>query len=1047
MATATANPTHPLSPLQEGLLAHQGGQLTGGVDLVQIVLTLPEALPPGVFEEAWRGVAAQHAILRTQFRWGPGAEPPVQEVLPSVAVEYAWHDWTGLDNGTAGQWWNRLIARDRARGFDLGAAPLWRVSVAQLGRNAHRVLFTFHHLLLDARALIVLFRDVFASLAGQPGSAPVPYARYLDWLEHRDVAASAGFWRRHLAGFTAPTPLPAAGEPTSAPPMPARRARVIPAAKTARLRTFARAQGVTLATVVQAGWALLLSRYSGEDDVMFGAVRACRHGSVAGAEEIVGLLINTVPLRIACPPTARVGDWLRELRAEWLAMRPHEHVPASTIRGWSEVAAGAPLFETVVSYQEPSWDAVLRAQGGPWAHREFDVLNETSHPLALDAAAGAALQLQISYDASRFTAAVVDRLLEHLANLLLALAAHPGGALVDLPMLAPAESQQLLGDWGVSPADFNDEICIHHLVEEQAARAPDALAVSDPTHGLTYATLNRRANALARRLQALGAGPEVFVGVCVEPSVDLVVALLAVLKSGAAYVPVDPAYPPERVAFMVEDAGMPLLLTQPAHAARFAGAPARLAFVDDPEISSAGAPALLSSAAHPAYLIYTSGSTGTPKGVPITHRSVMNLVAWHQRAYEVTPADRATQLASPAFDACVWELWPYLTAGASIHIPPADHRIAPAQLVPWLCRQGITLCFLPTPLAEAALDEEWPADCALRAILTGGDRLRRWPGHRLPCALINHYGPTECTVVATAGDVPRDAGDRSAPSIGRPIANTEAYVLDRHGRLVPVGVPGELHLGGVGLAAGYHRRPELSAERFVAHPFEPGSGRKLYRTGDLVRWREDGELEYLGRIDQQVKIRGHRIEPAEIEAALNHAPGVRESLVVAASDTAGQPQLVAYVLARTDAPASSGAELAAFLHRRLPAFMVPAAFVRLDAWPLTAHGKVDRRRLPAPGEAAPVRVVQPPRPGLETAIADVWTEVLGRGGLSAGDDFFHLGGHSLRAAQVVSRLNATLHTSLSVRHLFEHSTITSLASAIERLTSPRGPAPALAPHG
>lgn len=1044
MAAATENPTYPLSPLQEGLLAHQGGRRTGGVDLVQIVLTLPEPVSPAQFEEAWRRLAARHPILRTQFRWGEENVPPAQEVRPAIAVDFGWHDWTGLDAATAGQWWNRLLARDRARGVDLGAAPLWRVSVAQTGRTAHRVLFTFHHLLLDARALIVLFRDLFAPEAE---STPVPYDHYLTWLSRRDVGASADFWRRHLAGLTTPTPLPAALEPGAAPAAPARRTRVIPAAKTARLRTFARAQHVTLNTVVQAGWALLLSRYSGEDDVVFGAVRACRHGSVGGAEEMVGLMINTVPLRVACPPGARVGDWLRELRAEWLAMRPHEHVPGSALRGWSELPPGAPLFETVVSYQEPSWDAVLRAQGGAWAHREFEVLNETSHPLALDAAAGAALTLRLSYDESRFTPATADRLLEHLSNLLLSLAAHPTGALLDLPMLSPGECQQLLHDWGAAPADFNDEICIHHLVEEQAARIPDALAVADPVHALTYGTLNRRANALARRLQALGAGPEVFVGVCVEPSVDLVVALLAVLKSGAAYVPVDPAYPADRITFMVEDAGMPLLLTQPALSARFAGAPARLVFVDDPEISSADAPALLSAPGHPAYLIYTSGSTGTPKGVPITHRSVMNLVVWHQRAYDVTASDRATQLASPAFDACVWELWPYLTAGASIHIPPAELRVAPGQLVPWLARERISLCFLPTPLAEAVCDEEWPADCELRAILTGGDRLRRWPGRRLPCALINHYGPTECTVVATAGDVPRESDHRAAPSIGRPIANTEAYILDRHGRVVPVGVAGELHLGGIGLAAGYHRRPELTAERFVPHPFDPGSGRKLYRTGDLVRWREDGEIEYLGRIDQQVKIRGHRIEPAEIEAALNQAPDVRESLVLAATDAGGEPRLVAYVLPRPDVPAWSPAELAAFLHRRLPAFMVPAAYVRVDAWPLTPHGKVDRRRLPAPAADAPSRLAQPPRPGLESAIAEVWSEVLGRGGLSAGDDFFHLGGHSLRAAQVVSRLNASLKTSLSVRHLFEHSTITSLASAIERLTAARAPVPALAPHG
>lgn len=1031
------------------MLAHQSDRRTGGLDLVQITLTLPEPLPARAFEDAWRSVAGHHVILRTQFHWADDAAPR-QEVLPAITVDFSWHDWTGLEPDTASQWWNRLLAQDRARGFDLSAAPLWRVSVAQTGRCAHRVLFTFHHLLLDARALIVLFNEVFAALGSGPAAAlegpTVTYHQYLTWLQDHPSTASAGFWRAQLAGFTAPTPLPSADGEVDETAGAGRQVRVISSARTARLRTFARAQGVTLNTVVQAAWALLLSRYSGEDDVLFGAVRACRHGSVAGAESIVGLMINTVPLRVSCPPTARVGDWLRELRVRWLEMRPHEHVSLPSLRQWSEVPPGAPLFETVLSYQEPSWDAVLRAQGGAWARREFDIFNETNQPLALDVAAGASLQLRATYQAARFTPAAIDRLLEHLANLLLALAAHPDGALVDLPMLSPLETHRLLHDWGVAPADFEDELCLHHLFERQADATPDALAVADPAHGLTYGTLNRRANALARHLQSLGAGPDVFVGVCVEPSADLVVSLLAVLKSGAAYVPLDPAYPTERLAFLVEDSGMPLLLTQPALAGRLSGSAARLVFVDDPELPPAHLPARLSGPGHAAYLIYTSGSTGTPKGVAITHRAVANLISWHQRTYEVTPADRATQLASPAFDACVWELWPYLTAGASIHLPPPELRLSPAQLIPWLAAEQITLCFLPTPLAEAMLDEEWPVNTALRAILTGGDRLRRWPGRRLPCALINHYGPTECTVVATAGDVPREPDNHAAPAIGRPIANTEAYVLDRHQRLVPVGVPGELHLGGTGLAAGYHRRPGLTAEKFIPHPFAPGSGRNLYRTGDLVRWREDGQLEYLGRIDQQVKIRGHRIEPAEIEAMLNRAPAVRESLVVAADDASGQPQLVAYFLPREGEPPAPPGELAAFLHERLPSFMVPAVYLPLRAWPLTAHGKVDRRRLPAPHAAAPARSTQPPRPGLETTIAGVWSEVLGRGGLSAGDDFFHLGGHSLRAAQVVSRLNAALQTSLSVRHLFEHSTITSLASAIERLGAARTATPALAQH-
>ncbi len=1054
MPAVNTNPVHPLSPLQQGMLSHQSDRGAARVDLVQIVLHLPEDLPVAAFEQAWQWLAQRHAILRTAFHWHDPARPPVQEVQAAIVPEIAWDDWQTLDVVTREQWWEQLLERDRARGVDLTMAPLWRVTVVRAAPREHRVLFTFHHLLLDARALIVLFRELFAATeswaAGREPAAepPVPYARYLDWLQEQNPEASAPYWREALAGFRTPTPLPVvagAGLPKSEDARgPAERKLTLPAVKTAALQAFARAEGFTLNTLVQGVWALLLSRCSGEEDIVFGAVRACRHASVAGAENIVGLLINTVPLRVRVAPDARAADWLRDLRRQWTDLRAHEHVPLPSIRRWGAVQTGAPLFETVVSYQEPGWDAVLRQQEGAWSQRTFEVRNQTNYPLALDAAGGAALQLRISYDPARFTPVVIDRMLGHLATLLTGLAGHPAHRLAELPLLSAAERQLFLTDWNLRPADYDDELCVHHLFEQQAARAPGALAVADDHHRLTYGELNERATGLARRLHRLGVGPRMFVGVCLEPGVELVVALLAVLKAGGAYVPLDPAYPAERLAFLLREAGLEILVTQQKLAGQFPATAVRQVLVDGPgseePVISAVPPVVLVSSEHPAYLIYTSGSTGVPKGVSIRHRSLANLIAWHQNTYGVISADRASQVASPAFDACVWELWPYLTAGASIHIAEGDVRRSPARLVQWLADRRITLCFLPTPLAEATMDETWPAKTSLRAILTGGDRLRRWPGRRLPCPLVNHYGPTECTVLATWTVVPPDGDGQGAPAIGRPIANAEVYVLDRHRQLLPIGVPGELYLGGAGLGEGYHGRPDLTAEKFVPHPFDPRDGRKLYRTGDLVRWREDGQLDYLGRLDQQVKIRGHRIEPGEVEAALNQHPAVRECLVAAREDCAGQPQLVAYLLARPGVLPPEPAALAEFLHRQLPAYLVPAAYAVLESWPLTSHGKIDRANLPAPVHAqARGRQVIAPRPGIETVVAGVWSEVLGRGDLSACDDFFRLGGHSLRAAQVVSRLNAALNLTLSVRHLFDHSTIAGLAAAIEQMTPTDSP--------
>jgi amino acid adenylation domain-containing protein len=1046
MPAATAIPVQPLSPLQEGMLSHQAAGGATAVDLVQIVLNLPEALPAS-FGPAWAWLTRRHAILRTAFRWAGAGQPPVQEVADSLQPEIVREDWSGLAPAERDRQWTALLAADRARGIDLTAAPLWRVTVVQAGAKSHRVLFTFHHLLLDGRALVVLLPELFEATAALAAGrepvmdAPIPYSRYLAWLQEQDTGASAGYWQAALAGFRAPTALPATSSRAAGTPAgPAKQVLTLPAERTAALRAFVAAHDLTMNTLVQGAWALLLSRCSGEEEIVFGAVRACRHGSVPGSANIVGLLINTVPVRVAVPPAGRVLPWLRGLRRQWLDLRAHEHVPLSAVRRWCEVPAGAPLFDTLVSYQEPGWDEALRNLGGAWAQRTFETHNHTNQALAFDVAGGATLQLTLSYDPARFAPPAITRMLGHLATLLDGLAAQPDGALAALPLLTPAEEAALRLAGQPAPVEFDDSRCVHHLVEEQVARNPLALAVADEARQLTYAELNTRAMRLARHLHLLGTGPGTHVGVCLEPSVDLVVALLAVLKSGAAYVPFDPAYPRERLEFLIKDAGLKVLLTESKLAAQLPADGLHRILVDAPAPKTIPSLAVRSavkvSPQDRAYLIYTSGSTGLPKGVPIRHRSLANLVAWHRAAYAVTPADRATQLASPAFDACVWELWPYLAAGASVHIPDREVRLAPARLVRWLADRRITLCFLPTPLAEATMDETWPEETALRAILTGGDRLRRWPGGRLPCPLVNHYGPTECTVLATFTEVP-PAGE-GAPAIGRPMANTELLVLDRHRRLVPVGVPGELYLGGTGLADGYHNRAELTAEKFIAHPHDPSGERRLYRTGDLVRWREDGQLDYLGRLDEQVKIRGHRIEPAEIEAALAAHPAVRECLVACREDAGREPRLVAYVLAR-EAADPAAAPFAEFLHHRLPAYMVPSAFVTLPAWPLTAHGKIDRRLLPAPEAAAPAAGVAP-RPGVETIIADAWREVLGRREVCAGDDFFQLGGHSLRAAQVVSRLNAAFGLSLSVRHLFDHSTVTSLAAAIGPLMRAKLPA-------
>ncbi len=1039
---------YPLSPLQQGMLYHSLSARRPGVDVEQILCTLREELDVAAFERAWQRAAQRHDILRTSFRW-EGLTGPRQEVHRSVHVPLQQEDWRALSPPELAARFEDFLNADRQRGCDLTAAPLMRLALLRTGELAYRLVWTFHHLLLDGRAFALLLNEVFAlteafsrgeDLDLQP---PRPYRGYIDWLQRLDLSHAEQFWRQHLKGFTAATPLvvgKSAGDEAAGESCGEQQVRFSQAV-TATLKSIAQSHQLTLNTLLQGAWALLLSRYSGEEDVVFGAIRACRRSSVEGAESIVGLFINTVPFRVRVLPEARLLRWLANLRTTWLALRPYEHTPLADIQGWAEVPRGAPLFETIFNFQDPSWDAALRAQGGPWSSREFGIRSQSNYPLAVDAYGGDALLIKILYHRPRFDDATIARMLGHLQSMLAGMAANPLQRLADLPLLTQTERHQLLVEWNDTVADFPKEKCVHQLFEEQVQRAPDALAVADQQHQLTYRQLNEQAGLLAHHLQTLGAGPDVRVGVCLDRSVEMVVALLAVLKAGAAHVPLDPAYPRERLAFMIEDAGMLALLTQQALCDRLQlHAPDRNVVCVDTWLPAARLARhdAISRPAPPAtdpkdlaYVIYTSGSTGTPKGVEIEHASLVNLIAWHQRAYGVSAADRATQLAAPAFDASVWELWPYLTAGASIHIPNEETRLSPQKLLAWLAAEKITLTFLPTPLAETMMNQPWLEHCDLRALLTGGDKLHHPPDERLPCALFNHYGPTEHTVVTTWTAVLPNAANPAAPPIGRPIANTRVYILDRHLQPAPVGVPGELHISGAGLARGYLNRPELTAAKFVPNPFSRDPQSRLYKTGDLVRWLADGNIEFLGRIDQQVKIRGNRIEIGEIEFVLGRHPRVREAAVIARTGSPGENRLVAYAVPTPGQVVTAGA-LREYLKEKLPDYMVPSAFVLLEALPLTANGKVDRQALPVPAtRAESEQTVAPPATPTEEMLAGIWCAVLNLDRAGIHDNFFDLGGHSLLATQVISRVRRAFQLDLRLADLFEAPTIAGLAGRIE----------------
>jgi amino acid adenylation domain-containing protein len=1043
---------YPLSPMQQGMLYHRLAGHDRGVDVEQVICELAEEIEPAQFARAWNEVIARHAILRTSFRWD--GDEPRQIVHAPSEVRLALRSEEFGSEREARRGLEEYLACDRAQGFDLASAPLLRVALLRGAADRSWFVVTFHHLLLDGRAMITVFREVLdlhdAFVAGRRLELPEPrpYRSYIDWLQTVDTAAAEEFWRERLKGCTDAAPLPSI-RPASVEADAARGelALQLREADTARLRAVAREHKVTLNTLVQAAWAVVLSRHAGVEHVVFGAVRACRHIPVDGAESLVGLLINTVPLSVRVDADALVASWLQTLRTQWLDLRGHEHTPLVQIQQWSGAPATRPLFETVVNYQEPSWDAALCALGGSWTRRAFDIRSQSSYPLALDVAGGPRLTVKLLYAPSRIADAMAARTLGHFRTVLEALG--EGTSTVgELPLLTAFERRQMLQGWNATATRYDRHTCVHALVERQAALWPARLAVADEHTTLSYAELNARANRLARRLRVLGVERDRLVAVCLPSSCRLVVAQLAVWKAGGAFVALDPAAPPARIEFQLSDCAARVLIVPRGFkpAAEFPRGLVVLETAEDGGIAGKEFGDNLATLAGPAdraYVIYTSGSTGQPKGVEIEHRSLANLVHWHGATYAVTCKDRASQLANPAFDASVWEIWPYLANGASVHIPPEDVRIEPASLVRWLAEHSITLAFLPTPLAEAVFDETWPRDTALRAILTGGDKLKRRPPRGFPCALVNHYGPTEATVVATCGHVA--AGEAiEAPTIGGPMANTQVFVVDARGRLLPAGVPGELLIGGDGLARGYLNRPELTAERFITARFGDEEPRRLYRTGDLVRWRLDGELEFVGRLDNQVKIRGHRIEPGEIEAALQRHADVREALVIARVTAGQDAQLIAYVLPR--GPGIETADITAFLRARLPAFLVPAAIVVLECWPLTANGKIDRAALPAPnsGNDASPDSDDAPRGRTEEIVATNFCSVLGRASVGRNASFFDLGGHSLLAAQLTTRLNAAFAAALTVRDLFDRPTVAELAARLERLRD-GAPATAMVP--
>ncbi len=1044
---------YPLTPLQEGMLFHTLYAPGSGVYVGQLGFVLEGPLDARALERAWQGAVDRHEALRAGFAW-EGVPRPVQVIRREAKLPLREEDWRGVGEAEREERLERYLEEDRKRGFELERGPLMRLGLFRLEEEAHHLVWTHHHLVLDGWSLSLLFGDVLALYAAYArGESPRPgaarrYREYVAWLERQDRSRAERYWREALAGFEAPTPLPGVRPARSGEKGHGVAGLRLSAERTEALREEVRRRGVTLNTVVQGAWALLLSRYAGgEEDVVFGATVSGRPAELAGAEETVGMFINTLPVRVRLRPETGVGEWLAQLQREQVEAREHEHAPLADVQRWSEVPAGESLFESLVVFENYPVDRALgEAQGrlGGVRVRRSLGREQASYPLVLVAQADAGLRAELRYDRGRVEAGAAEAMLGQLETVLEAIAADAGQPLGAVSLLRGSERAQLLEAWSATAPAY-PRACVHERVSARARRTPGATAVVFEGESLTYAELERRAGRLASHLRRLGVGPETRVALCAERSADLVVAILGILRAGGAYVPVDPAYPAERMAYLLEDSGCAAVLVQEALRPRLPSTGAAVISLEDALADASGGEEGVSAAEvspeNAAYVIYTSGSTGRPKGVVVTHASVVRLFQATEEWFGFGPDDVWTLFHSYAFDFSVWEIWGALLYGGRLVVVPWETSRSPEAFYDLLVREGVTV-LSQTPSAFRQLDRAEEArgaapELALRLVVFGGEALeprtlRGWMerhGEEEP-RLVNMYGITETTVHVTCRPIGRaevEAGEGSP--VGVPIPDLGVRVLDRWGDPVPAGVPGELYVGGAGVARGYLGRPELTAERFVPDPFGAEAGARLYRTGDRVRWSAAGGMEYLGRLDEQVKIRGFRIEPGEIEAVLGRHPAVREALVAVREDVPGDRRLVAYVVSEEE---PTSAELRAYLQERLPEHMVPSALVVLERLPLTAHGKTDRRALPAP-EQETAAAYTAPRTPTEEVLAGIWSDVLGVERVGSGDEFFELGGHSLLATRVASRVRRAFGVELPLRALFEAPTVAALAARIDAL--------------
>lgn len=994
-------------------------------------------------------VICRHEVLRTSFFEKDGK--PLQKIHQHLKFQFQEKDLRDATRGKASEEHISIeLAEAATQGFALGEPGLLRVRLLQVDEREHILVLVMHHIIADGWSIGILVRELKelyeACQENRPAVLPELEIQFVDYAAWQRELLATGemdegleYWKKQLNGAPPVLELPSLARISR----PGNRSGIVSLKfekkLAAKIKDLSQREGVTSFMTLLAGFQALLWRYTGQRDVVVGSPMAERQQ--VESQALIGLFVNLVALRVQVRQEERFLDLLRQAKRAVAEAQSHQNIPfekvVEAVQSGREMSH-MPVVQVVISWQTGLMGAVqlgdlsgkARQIDAGSAKFNFTLILEEDQEEILG---------WMEFRADLYAPEMVQQMANSYLALMDSAVAHPESLIADLPYLGSADARQILA-WGRG-LDLKAEegLTVLDMFSAHVRHTPNAPAVESRGNRMTFAELDDRANRLARHFRRIGLKQEGLVGICMERSTDVVVAMVAALKAGGAYVSLDPGYPSERLEYMLEDADVQVLCTENHLLDRCKNGKYAVVVMNEagaaendiqPEPSVGDI-----SLDNLAYIIYTSGSTGRPKGVQVTHRGLCNLCQWHRHAFALHPGDRATQVASLGFDASVWEIWSSLAAGATLCFAPEEIRLSPADLRDWLINEKITVSFLPTPLAESVINLEWPQQTLLRSLLTGGDKLRHAPASPLPFLLVNNYGPTECAVVATSGQVVLDHALNAAPPIGQAIANAQAYVLDQQLALVPIGVTGELYVGGEGVARGYWRKSDLTAERFLPDPFSGIDGARMYRTGDLVALLPDGQLKFIGRADEQVKLRGYRIELEEIASVLRKAEGVRDAVVLVRggeeeNQSGNAARLVAY-LVRELGGSLTDTLLQQHARRQLPEYMVPAAFVVLDELPLTPNGKVDKKALPLPGTIINTEESRVPLSPVEEIVAGIWAQLLGIPEVRRDDNFFELGGHSLLVAQMALRVRQMFHCDLPLRTIFELPTLADFASHVE----------------